>query len=139
VQTLQHVLFLVNEHRLHGRVEVGERSWTSCLQTGCVVDVFVELPQIFNSVDYSWGRPRSGDFVWVKRPKPGRQGTWIATSNNHPLMLSWQLSIVPVDKAGHISQSLSRIKPLQVFSAPSPVCITKGLRSSIIPMFMDYN
>jgi hypothetical protein len=26
VQTLQHVLFLVNEHRLHGRVEVGERS-----------------------------------------------------------------------------------------------------------------
>jgi len=76
--------------------------------------------------------------IWVLRLEPSNDRTWITASNNHPLVLSFKLSILWINKLSNISKRLWCSKPLQVFIWPPALWIIEGLRETIVSMLKGH-
>lgn len=57
--------------------------------------------------------------IWVLTLEPGREGAWVATTDNDPVcFIAQKVLVLSLDESGNICESLLRAEELEIFSVP---------------------
>jgi hypothetical protein len=92
-------------------------SLRACRSTGigCKENLIIVVSEVGDSIDNTAGGPRSDDKVGVLKSEPGGHGTSIASSNNNPLAIQWNIdnriiAFHPSNEMGTVSKGLFNSK-----------------------------